>query len=164
MRYRKFVSVTRKFGAMESSNSLLYHLVDFEDWLSIFAHYQSTHSHCSETFVATIGCQKEVVHTLWCKYFVGTLFTPRDLLWTLSFLNIYPKSDIVMAAFWSVHKNTYFEHVWPCFDYLCKELNEVLVFCPFLKLRFILKSDGNKFQKVVFMHMSLWQLILQNVQ
>jgi len=96
-----------------------------EEWLSVFAHNQSTHSHAMDTFHSVIGCNPNTVHKIWTRYFGLENFAPLDLLWTLSFLYIYPKNDVFMAAFWGVQRETFFNKVWPCIHYLVDALNEV---------------------------------------
>lgn len=101
-------------------------LVKPSDWLSVFAACQSTHSHSEDTFKSITGCSSTIMHTIWVTYLAATnMFLPRDLLWTLSFLHLYIKNDVAMAALWGVSSPTFFDIVWPCFHYLGQVMNEI---------------------------------------
>lgn len=95
-------------------------------WLDLFKIIAPCHSTCEKTFKAIVGVSPKEASYLWITYFEDcSLIVPKHLLWLLSFLYVYGKSDRVMGGLWGVCDKTFMGAVWPAFHYLADVIDEV---------------------------------------
>jgi len=96
------------------------------NWQGVFALHHPTQSRSKKTFKAFIGCDYIVCDTLWGKYTLESHgFEEQHLLWMLSYLFVYPRSDTVMAGIWGKCEETFFNKVWMLINLLYDIIDEV---------------------------------------
>ena len=96
------------------------------DWQAIFASHHPTRSQSRKTFKAFVGCEYIVCDALWGKYTLDRHgYEYYHLLWMLSYLFVYPRSDRVMAGMWGKSEDTFFSKIWMLINLLYDIIDEV---------------------------------------